>query len=272
MRHDLSWLHGSFAHRGLHEAARGIVENTLSAFAAAADAGYGIELDLRLSACGTPMVFHDRDLSRLAGRSGLFSELDREALQSLELRHSSDRVPTLRQVLDLIAGRVPLLLEVKSDNLRAHQPPTAQEDRRVVVNSILDVLTGYDGHLALMSFDPDFVSLFRQAAPHLPRGLVAARFSAGDDWHDLGLLQRWSRRNLLSCPLNRPHFIGYALSALPAPAPLLARRLFGLPLLGWTARKPEHELAAKQYCDGLIFEGFQPRYFNKPVVAPISAP
>ncbi len=248
----LDWMSRPFAHRGLHDAQKGIIENTPSAVQAAINKGYGIEVDLRLAACGTVMVFHDRHLERLMRATGEIGDQSAAQLQALSFRGTNDRMMSLADLLDLTSGRVPLLLEIKSDWPRTNGPVHEFATR------IIATLKGYHGALAVMSFDPAFVCAFRSLAPHIPRGLVAERFGNARYWRHLSMSKRLSLRFLLSTPRSRPHFIAYDINALPALAPLVARKLFKRPLLTWTVRTNQQAQRAQDWCDAMIFEGFEP--------------
>ncbi len=252
MKHKLQWMSRPFAHRGLHNADKGIIENTRSAVAAAIARNYGIEVDLRPAACGTAMVFHDDTLERLTLSTGRVSDKTARQLQLIEFRGTNDNMMTLRELLDLVAGQTPMLLEIKSnwpfDEKRVHK----------FVTQIIATLEGYRGDFAIMSFDPAYLRAFRDLAPHIPRGLISESFADSRYWHMLTLQQRLSLRFLLSSPQTRPHFIAYDINALPAIAPLLARRLFGKKLATWTVRTPQQEKRARKYCDAMIFEKLRP--------------
>jgi glycerophosphoryl diester phosphodiesterase len=243
---ELYWLRRPFAHRGLHDAARGIVENSLSAVKAAMGKGYGIEVDLQCAAGDMPVVFHDDTLGRLTEESGPVAARSVDALLRIPLRGSSDFVLPLPDLLTVVDGHVPLLLEVKS---------TWRRDGAFEAN-IAKLLESYRGPVGVMSFDPYSVAAFRTLAPSLPRGLVSCRFDA-DHWPELSAGQRFSMRHLFTAAFARPNFIAYDIQALPAAAPLAAR-LFGLPLLTWTVRTKDQRERALRYADAMIFEGIRP--------------
>lgn len=243
----LYWLKRPIAHRGLHDATRGIVENSASAIRAAMGKGYAVEVDLQCAAGNMPVVFHDATLDRLTHESGPVSARDVESLRAISLKGSSDKILSLPDLLGRVGGYVPLMLEVKS---------TWTRDGRFEAN-IAKQLAGYAGPVAVMSFDPYSVAAFRRAAPDLPRGLVAERF-AGDPWQDLSRRQRFAMRHLLTAAFARPHFIAYDIQALPAAAPLIAKTVCGLPLLTWTVRTDAERERALRYADAMIFEGIEP--------------
>jgi glycerophosphoryl diester phosphodiesterase len=244
----LDWLKRPFAHRGLHDASHGIIENSASAVKAAIAQGYAIEIDLQCTADRMPIVFHDRTLDRLTAATGVVLARSADELSTIPLRGSKDRILSLPDLLALVAGRVPLLLEVKS---------LWGTDRQFEAN-IVHALTPYRGHVAVMSFDPHSVAAFRARAPALPRGLVAERFQDPHHWPQLPPLQRFAMRHLLTAAFARPHFIAYDVKALPALAPALARSVFGLPLLTWTVRNAADRARAARYADAMIFEGVTP--------------
>jgi glycerophosphoryl diester phosphodiesterase len=244
----LDWLKRPIAHRGLHDASHGIIESSASAVKAAIAQGYAIEVDLQCTADRMPIVFHDRTLDRLTAATGPVLARDARELCTISLKGSEDRILSLQDLLALVAGRVPLLLEVKS---------LWGEDRSFEVN-ITQALAPYRGHVAVMSFDPHSVAAFRALAPALPRGLVAERFQDPQHWPQLSRLQRFAMRHLLTAAFARPHFIAYDIKVLPALAPALARALFGLPLLTWTVRNAADRERAARYADAMIFEGVTP--------------
>ncbi len=245
---EFYWLKRPIAHRGLHDQAKGIIENSASAVRAAMGAGYAVEVDLQCCAGHMPIVFHDATLDRLTGETGDVATRDAEALCSIPLRGSEDRILSLPALLALVNGRVPLLLEVKS---------TWTREGKYEANIAL-LLASYPGPVAVMSFDPHCVAAFREVSPSLPRGLVAERFDNSDYWSQLSFGQRFAMRNLLTSAFAWPHFIAYDIRTLPAVAPLVAQTVFGLPLLTWTVRTKEEQERALRYADAMIFEGIRP--------------
>ncbi len=236
------------AHRGLHDVARGIVENTRSSVAAAAAAGFSIEVDLQLSSDGEAMVHHDEALGRLTDGSGELRHITAAALQQVPFRGTTDRMMTLGDLCAVVAGRVPLVLEIKS----------RFEGDRHLVRRVVEVLSAYSGPVAAMSFDPDQVLALRELAPSLPRGIVAQRSYDDAYWEKLPVEKRRSMLQLRHGLRTQPHFVAYWIEQLPAPAPWIARNLFGCPLLTWTVRTAEQRTRAARYADQMIFEGFVP--------------
>src|SRR5262249_50200253 len=161
------WLTAQpFAHRGLHDAAGGVIENTAGAARRALVAGYGIEVDLQISADGEAMVHHDPRLDRLTEGSGRIDQMTAAALKCVAFRGSAERMITLGELCDIVGGRVPLLVEMKS---------RFDGDQRLPLR-VAAVLAGYRGRAAPMSFDPAQLAVLRQKAPRRPRGVVAAKY------------------------------------------------------------------------------------------------
>jgi glycerophosphoryl diester phosphodiesterase len=244
----LDWLTARpVAHRGLHDAANRVIENTASAFAAAIAGNYAIECDLRISADGEAMVYHDAALGRLASGSGSLAEMRAADLQRMPFKQTGDRMLTLGELCDLVGGHATLLLEMKS---------SFDGDRRLAMR-VAEVLKKYAGPVAAMSFDPNELRALRGLAPGLPRGIVAERWYTQEEWRHLSAGQRRVVGNLLHGFRTRPHFVAYSVRDLPATAPLLARYVFGLPLLAWTVRDQSDRRRAR-WADQMIFEGFRP--------------
>jgi glycerophosphoryl diester phosphodiesterase len=249
LRRDLGWLTARpIAHRGYHDRAAGRVENTASAFAAAIDHDFAIECDLRLTSDEEVIVLHDETLDRLTDGGGQPERLPLSTIRALNLNGTTDRIPTLHELLDQVAGRVPLVIELKS---------LWTGDRRLE-REVADVLTDYAGPVAVMSFDPASMRAMRDYLPHLPRGMIADRFDEASGWERIPPHYRFALRHLLLAPSVAPQFIAYDVKALPANAPLFIRHAFALPLLTWTVRSAEDRAVAARWADQMIFEGFDP--------------
>jgi glycerophosphoryl diester phosphodiesterase/enamine deaminase RidA (YjgF/YER057c/UK114 family) len=242
-----AWLNRPIAHRGLHDAKRGIIENTATAFAAAVHCGYSIETDIRVAANGEPVIFHDKRLERLTFGTGRVAEKSVAALRAIEFRATADRILGLGEFLDLIGGRVPLFLEIKSEWGRDH----TLEER------VASVVKGYRGPAAVMSFDPGSMAAMHTFAPGIPRGLSAMRYT-GADWPWLTPLLRFRLTHMLAAREARPVFLTNEVKTLPLLAPSIRRRWPHLPLITWTVRTAEDRRKAARYADAMIFEGFRP--------------
>ncbi|MDB5717394.1 MAG: glycerophosphoryl diester phosphodiesterase [Sphingomonas bacterium] len=230
----VAFLHARpFAHRGLHRP--GIVENSRAAFAAAVAAGHGIECDVQLSRDGEAFVFHDAELDRLTGGQGRCDAQTGAALARIALGGTSECLPRLREVLALVAGRVPILIELKAPGRRVG--PLCRAVRRD--------LEGYRGHFALMSFNPDVGRWLARHAPRIVRGLIVSE--AGRR----GLRGRVDRH--LALWRARPDFLAYDIRDLPSPFAATARRR-GVPVLTWTVRGDDAAGAAHAWADQIIYE------------------
>ena len=232
----VAWLRGAtFAHRGLH--GPGVPENSLAAAGAAIARGLGIECDVHKSGDGQPMVFHDDHLDRLTGRDGRIGERTAAELGATPLLGSTETIPTLRRLLDLVAGQVPLLIEIK-----------APEDGRsgALCLAVRRVLEGYRGAHAVMSFDPAVVRWFLRHSPHTVRGLVVS------EQDDKALAGRLRRHRMLW--QAKPDFLSYDIRDLPGRFPR-GQRGRGLPLATWTVRTPELLERALAHADAPTVEG-----------------
>jgi glycerophosphoryl diester phosphodiesterase len=236
------------AHRGLHDRARGIVENMPGAAQAAIDADFAIECDIQLTSDGEAMVHHDDALGRLTEGNGTLLDMTAAELKAVRFKDTSERMMSLGDLCALVAGRVPLVIEVKSH---------FDGDRKLVAR-MSEVLAAYRGPVVGMSFDPDQVRALREWMPGLPRGITAERSYEAADWPEATPAQRRGMLHLRHAFHTRPHFVAYWVDDLPSPAPWVARHTFGLPLLTWTVRTPEQRARAARYADQMIFEGFRP--------------
>ena len=249
MTTSLDWLiTRPIAHRGLHDAAHGLIENTSGAVRAAIDANYGIEVDVQLSSDGEAMVHHDDVLGRLTEGSGRLDTYTAAELKRIAFRGSAEHMMTLGDLCDLVGGRVTMLVELKSRfDGDGHLPAR-----------VAAVLDRYSGPVAPMSFDPRQLTWLRQKSPRLVCGIVAARYRPHPYWD---LMPPWMRHGmgyLVTALTARPQFVAYGIADLPALAPLAARHIFGLPLLTWAVRTAVERQTAARWADQIIFEGFRP--------------
>jgi glycerophosphoryl diester phosphodiesterase len=234
------------AHRGLHDARQGVVENTLGAAEAAIRGGYAIECDVQLSGDGEAMVFHDARLDRLTRARGAVSQKTVAAIQAAPLRQSGERVPTLPQLLAIVAGRTPLICEIKS---------RFDGDLRLT-ERVAALARAYGGPIALKSFDPAPIAHLRAAHEGLaPLGIVAEANYGGRYWRDLSPGQRQSCAAFLHHPQTRPDFLSWRVEDLPHPTPFLLRQLLHLPVMSWTVRTADQRRLAAHWADQIVFEG-----------------
>lgn len=236
------------AHRGLHDISRGIVENMPGAVQAAIAGNFSIEVDIQLSADSEAMVHHDHALGRLTEATGPLVEKTATELKALTFKDTAERMMSLSDLCALVGGRVPLVIELKS---------RFDRDRKLV-KRMAEVLASYDGPTVGMSFDPDQVLGLRELLPSRPRGIVAQRSYQDDYWAHLTQQQRDSMLYLRHGFQTQPQFVAFRVDDLPAPAPWIARNVFGCALLGWTVRTTEQRTRVAQHADQMIFEGFVP--------------
>lgn len=232
----VDWLRGvSYAHRGLHGA--GVPENSPSAFALAIERGMGIECDVQRTADGQAVVFHDWDLDRLTVETGAVIDRRADALARIQLSGSTDCIPTLQSFLDHVAGRAPLLIEVKSKR-EIRVAPLCLAVRRA--------LEGYRGPVAVMSFDPRVSRWFGRHSPRIVHGLVVTEEGKRTVFAALKLhLAFWQAR---------PQFLAWDVRDLPSKFAATQRKR-GFPVLTWTVRSAELAARAADCADGPIAEG-----------------
>ena len=232
-----------YAHRGLHNAER--AENSMSAFRAAVEGGYGIELDVRLSKDGKLVVFHDDTLDRVCGREGKVIDFTSEELADFSLSGTSDGVPLFTDVLKLVDGKVPLLVEIKED------PGVS-----AVSKATCEILKEYKGEFIIESFNPLSLKVVKKEYPEIPRGILSHRYYEYEPFRKplYFLLQ-----TLLLNFLCRPAFIAYDHRHAKAFGLRFVRVVFATPTLAWTVRSAEEEAEArKNKFDGIIFENYIP--------------
>lgn len=239
------------AHRGLHDAASGRIENTAPAFQAAIDKGYGIECDLQAAEDGTPMVFHDDTLDRLVDASGPVATLSPQRLARLRYKGQDVAISTFAGLLAQVGGRVPLLVEVKAGGAAPHAG---------FLESIAKQARAYRGPLALMSFDRAIVATLGELAANVPRGLVV-----GSD--QLRTRDAPGREDMTSSPAvarllktapDGVAFFAVDVRLLPGAAACLARNRLNFVLFAWTVRTVKQRAAAARWADAPIFEGYEP--------------
>ena len=215
---------------------------------AAVAGNFAIECDIQLTADGEAMVHHDDELGRLTEGFGALLTKTAAELKAVPFKATAERMMTLTELCTLVAGRVPLVIEVKSH---------FDGDRKLVTR-MAQVLSSYAGPAVGMSFDPDQVIALRELIPNCPRGIVAERHYSPEDWPEASEAQRRGMTHLRHFFRTRPDFVAYWVNELPSPAPWIARNIFGCPLLTWTVRTADQRERAARHSDQMIFEGFRP--------------
>lgn len=233
-----------FAHRGLHDNGGDAPENSMAAFRKAAEAGYGIELDVHVTLDGVPVIFHDARLERMCGVDGEITNHTYEELQRLTLGRSDERIPRLEDLLHMVQGRVPLIVEIKLDH--------ADVTDCAVIDKMLRT---YDGEYCVESFNPMVLWWFRRHHRKVVRGQLSTDFR-GDDQHK-GLLY-FLLTHLMFNFLAGPDFIAYNHEFKEEPGRKICRKLFRIPSAAWTVRSCEELDKLRGEFDIFIFENFTP--------------
>ncbi|OYX34279.1 MAG: glycerophosphodiester phosphodiesterase [Caulobacterales bacterium 32-69-10] len=240
-------LSAPVAHRGLWSPDKDRPENSLAAFEAAASRGYGMELDVQLSADGEAVVFHDDRLNdrELTTASGRVAEHLAADLAEIHLAGTRETIPTLAEALECVGGRTLVIVELKVLN-----GETGGLERRVA-----EVLDAYAGPVAVISFNPQTVAWFADHRPGVLRGLDSMAYHDAAHW-TLPAEERRALAELEHVALARPHFLGLGMDMLPS-ASAEALRAKGMPVVAWTVRSPAQWARVKAGCDNLMFEGFK---------------
>lgn len=243
-----AFLERPIAHRALHDVAAGRPENSRAAIAAAISAGYGIEIDLQLSSDGVAMVFHDERLERLTGARGLLGARDAAELSALKLKGGDESIPTLSEVLELVAGRAPLLIEIKD------QDGALGPDVGPLEQATAEALRGYAGPVAVMSFNPHSVARMARLAPQVPRGLTTEAYAA-ENWPGVPGSRLEELRRIPDYARTGSCFVSHDWKDLAAPR-VAELKEQGAAILCWTIRTPEQEAQARRVAQNVTFEQY----------------
>lgn len=248
-----AWLvERPIAHRGLHDAANGVIENTLAAAEAAIGAGFAIECDLQMSADEQIFVFHDETLDRLTESSGPLIDKSAAVIAEARIRGTGGPPPTLAEFLARVRGRTPVICELKS---------RFDRDWRIA-DRIAAVAAAYEGPLALKSFDPDLIAYLRLRWPGLgpserpcPIGIVAEASYDGPGWSFLTTEQKHCCESFEHRGRSEPDFLSWNVGDLPHKTPFFEQQLYGLPVMAWTVRNAFQREAARKWANQIVFEG-----------------
>jgi glycerophosphoryl diester phosphodiesterase len=236
------------AHRALHDRSAGRIENSVAAIRAAIAAGYAVEIDVQLSSDGQAMVFHDDRLERLTAATGWVRDHTAEHLDEMVLTEGTDTIPTLPQVLAIIAGQVPLLIEIKDQSL------TMTDTDGRLETAVADALRGYTGDVAVMSFNPHSMAHMARLAPDVARGLTTSAYDP-QDWAPMPPAQCDALRAIPDYDRVGASFISHEGRDLLRPR-VAALKAEGAAILCWTIRSPEDEAAARNVAQNVTFEGY----------------
>lgn len=232
----------SYAHRGLHQKDKIVPENSLTAFAKAIEAGYGIELDVNLTADGKVVVFHDDSLLRVCGVDKLITQCLSTELSDYRIENTAQTIPLLTEVLKLVDGQVSLIIELKNT-----------KDWQQLCLKTAELLDGYTGPYCIESFHPGIVSWFYKNKPKVVRGQLSAGFQSFENtprWQSLLIA------SIMTNVLSRPHFVAY--KHQDADLRLCLFRRLGGKLVGWTVRDSDDTVRCMEFFDVIIFEFFRP--------------
>ncbi len=241
---DISWLKNSYiAHRGLHTKDGRIPENSILAFDKAIEKNYAIELDVNILKDGTVVCFHDFHLKRMCHIDQKLEDLTYKDIQDLHLLDTDQKIPTLKEVLNHIQGKVPLLIELKP---HGHVV--------LLCEKTMEILKEYHGVFAIFSFHPRVVFWMKRHYPQIPRGQIAESFK---DNPKMGRVSRFMMRRMIFNPLTKPDFISYGIRDLPYKK-LDRLKSKGITIISYAASKQEDIDFVKLYYDNIVFEYFEP--------------
>ena len=235
-----TWLIEKYiAHRGLHDDKH--PENSISAFKNAVENDYAIELDVQQLSDGTVVVFHDETLSRMTGQDGYIQNLTKKELKNYKLAQSEECIPTLEEALKTIAGKVPVLVEIKNSTKVGS-----------LEQKTLEILKKYTGDYAIQSFNPYVLIWFKENAPEILRGQLSSKFKKVP----LSFVKKYALKRFKLNKQSEPHFISYRAKDLPS---RFIRKYKHLPLIAWTVRSQDQYMNVVKYSDNIIFENFAPK-------------
>ena len=241
-QHLTGW---DYAHRGLYDNEHGIPENSMAAFRRAVDKGYGIELDVHLTADNQLVVFHDDTLTRMCGVNKKISSFLYSDLMQLRLLGTEEGIPLFKDVLELIDGKVPLIIELKVDG----------SNQNLLCPLVWQLLSRYKGDYCIESFHPFVLQWFKRHEPQVVRGQLSCNFFKENPHCDIVL---FLMSNLMTNFFTHPDFIAYKYLDLDNPAVIYNRKLFHIMTVVWTIPgKPTYD-RFKNKVDAMIFEGFEP--------------
>jgi glycerophosphoryl diester phosphodiesterase len=248
-----AWLmERPIAHRGLHDKAKGVIENTLAAAEAAIAGGFAIECDVQISKDGEAFVFHDETLDRLTDASGPLAAMTAAGIAKVKIRGADEPPPAFPAFLAAVGGRTPVICELKS---------RFDGDWRIA-DRIAALAGSYDGPLAFKSFDHDLVAYLRLRRPQTrspgglcPVGIVAQASYDGSDWAALSAEQKRDWTDFDHFDLARADFLSWNVDDLPHKIPFLVKQIIGAPIMAWTVRTGPQREAARKWADQIVFEG-----------------
>lgn len=242
---DLTWIrNGLIAHRGLHTIDKTVPENTLLAFENAIKRGYGIEFDINVMKDGTVVCFHDPDFKRLCGVDKPLSELNFDEISSYRILNSDEHIPSLKEVLDFVGGKVPLLIELK---------PLG--DNSLLCSRFMEVMKDYKGVWAMHSFHPMTVYWFKKNHSEIIRGQVTEYFN---DDPKMKRITKWIMKSMILNIFTKPDFINYGVKDMPNK--YIDRQMKrGMTVIGYASQSQEQFDMVKKHYHNSVFEYFLPK-------------
>jgi len=233
-------LERPIAHRGLHD--KSIPENSLAAFEAAIEAGLPIEIDVQLTKDKVPVVYHDDFFQRLTGLEKRVTRAKYKVVRLLKLSGTDEEIPTFKEVLDCVDGRVPLLIEIKRN-----------KGSRGIERIVMDMLKDYNGEFAIQSFNPIALRKVRKIDPSIYLGLLSSKLTE----MKMLRIKKAAVRNARLFFLAKPDFVSFEINSFPNDRVKRFREELKLPIIGWTIKTKEDIERALEYCDGIIFENIE---------------
>ena len=230
-------LERPIAHRGLHDIEKGIPENSLEAFKKAIKNNYIIELDVHLLKDGKVVVFHDDNLKRMTGIDALIKDKTYDEIKTFFLQNTKHGIPTFKEVLKLVNGRVPLLIELKYDTKLG-----------LLEDEVIKILKDYNGKYAIQSFNPLSINYYKKKCPNILRGQLSSNFKN----KKMFFIKKYILRKMFFNIITKPDFISYDINALPSA--IVKKYKKNMPVLGWTVKSNNDYKLATNYCDNIIFE------------------
>ena len=245
------FIDGPIAHRTLHDVKAGRPENSIEGLDAAIALGLAVEIDLQLSSDGVPMVSHDYDLDRLTDQTGMVADRTAAELQAIALKGGTSGIPRFDEFMAHVAGQVPVLVELK-DQDGALGPRLSQLE-----STACEIMRGYDGPIAVMSFNPDMIARCAMLAPNVPRGIVTDPYTA-EEWPKVPATRRGELAQISHYDLIGATFISHNRADLSAPRVAVLKSK-GAAIFCWTVRTADQEIEARKVVDSITFEGYMPK-------------
>ena len=242
---DISWIKDIFiAHRGLHSKDKSVPENSISSFKLAIERSYGIEMDINILKDGTVIVFHDYNLKRLIGKNINLGNLNYDDIKDFKILNTEEKIPTLKEVLNLVNGKVPLLIELKPHG-----------NNRLLCENFIKDIKNYNGKFAIHSFNPHIVKWFKKNHPDIIRGQITEYFR---DDKKMKKFTKYLMKSMFFNKFTKPDFVNYGIKDLPNKYCDRAYKK-GMCIISYASRSQEEFDMVKDHYDNSVFEFFTPK-------------